>query len=390
MELAGSMGDLGTLLPLAIGMILINGLDPVGVLMGVGLAYILSGYYFRITCPVEPMKVIGAYAVATGVTAAQIQASSLLVFISMLIIGGSGVISLLGRYIPKPVIRGVQLSTGILLISQGVRLMLGTSVIQRLEGLAEPYLAFQKLGPLPVGVMLGGILVILTLFLLDNRNVPAALAAVGTGIIIGLLLGTKEGLDHLRPGIYIPRILPYGLPSGKDLSFALLMMIMPQIPLTLGNAVIATSDLSNHYFNERANKMTYRGLCLSIASINLLSFLVGGMPLCHGSGGLASRYRFGARTGGSNIMIGLTFLALAIFLGPHSLALIYLIPLSVLGVLLLFAGSQLALTVIDMKERKDLFVPLLMVGVTLASNLAVGFVGGIVISFLLKSDKFQI
>ncbi|HPI98393.1 MAG TPA: putative sulfate/molybdate transporter, partial [Synergistales bacterium] len=76
MELAGSMGDLGTLLPLAIGMILINGLDPVGVLLGVGLAYILSGSYFRITCPVEPMKVIGAYAVATGVTAAQIQASS--------------------------------------------------------------------------------------------------------------------------------------------------------------------------------------------------------------------------------------------------------------------------------------------------------------------------
>ncbi len=69
MEFAGSLGDLGTLLPLAIGMILINGLNPLGVLLSIGLYYILSGLYFNITVPVQPMKVIGAYAIATAMPA---------------------------------------------------------------------------------------------------------------------------------------------------------------------------------------------------------------------------------------------------------------------------------------------------------------------------------
>jgi SulP family sulfate permease len=141
MELAGSLGDLGTILPLAIGMILINGLNPTGLIMGVGLFYIFSGLYFKVTCPVEPMKVIGAYAVATGITATRIQASCLWVFLFLIVIGGTGLITLAGRYIPKPVIRGVQLSTGVLLVSQGVRLILGTSRFQDLSQAAEPYLS---------------------------------------------------------------------------------------------------------------------------------------------------------------------------------------------------------------------------------------------------------
>jgi SulP family sulfate permease len=140
MELAGSLGDLGTLLPLAIGMILINGLDPVGLFCGVGVYYIFSGLYFGVTTPVEPMKVIGAYAVATGVGAGQIVASSAWTSLFLLVIGSTGAITLIGRYIPRPVIRGVQLSTGVLLITQGVKLILGTSKFQALSQAAEPYL----------------------------------------------------------------------------------------------------------------------------------------------------------------------------------------------------------------------------------------------------------
>jgi SulP family sulfate permease len=121
-----------------------------------------------------------------------------------------------------------------------------------------------------------------------------------------------------------------------------------------------------------------------------MSFLVGGMPLCHGAGGLAAHYRFGARTAGSNLVIGSVFLLMAFFLGVHALAIIYLVPMGVLGVLLVFAGSQLALTVIDMKERKDLFVVLLMLGITLASNLAVGFMVGLAVAYALKSDKLNV
>jgi SulP family sulfate permease len=158
----------------------------------------------------------------------------------------------------------------------------------------------------------------------------------------------------------------------------------------VGNAVIANADLSKQYFGEDSKKVTYRALCISMGLANFLSFLVGGMPLCHGAGGLAAHYRFGARTAGSNLMIGLVFFGLAVFLGIHALPIVYLVPMSVLGVLLVFAGSQLALTIIDMKERKDLFVALVMLGITLASNLAVGFVVGIAIAYALKSEKLAV
>ena len=172
MELAGSLGDLGTILPLSIGMILINGLNPSGLFLAVGLFYIFSGLYFRVTSPVEPMKVVAAYAIATGISAIQIQAASLWISLFLLVIGGTGIITWVGRYIPRPVIRGVQLSTGVLLVSQGVRLMLGTTSFQTLRQAAEPYLGIQHLGLVPVGLVIGGCLGVLTLLLLDNRRLP--------------------------------------------------------------------------------------------------------------------------------------------------------------------------------------------------------------------------
>jgi SulP family sulfate permease len=127
-----------------------------------------------------------------------------------------------------------------------------------------------------------------------------------------------------------------------------------------------------------------------MALANLGSFFIGGMAMCQGAGGLASRYRFGARTAGSNLMIGGIFVALSILLGPKATALLYLLPLSVLGVLLVFAGGQLALTLIDMTSRKELFTPILILGITLASNLAVGFIVGIVVAYLLKWKRLAI
>ena len=390
MELAGSLGDLGTILPLAIGMILINGLNPTGLIAAVGLFYIFSGLYFKVTCPVEPMKVIGAYAVATGITATQIQASCLWIFLFLIIIGGTGLITVVGHYIPKPVIRGVQLSTGVLLVSQGVRLMLGTSKFQVLRQAAEPYLRVQELGWLPIGLIIGLALGFLTLFLLENRRLPAALVVVGAGSLLGMALGTREGLEQMQFGVYFPKLFPFGLPAGADFSFALLVLVLPQIPMTLGNAVIANADLSVQYFPQYGRRVTYRALCISMALANLLSFFLGGMPMCHGAGGLASRYRFGARTAGSNLIIGAIFLMMAIFLGSHSLAVIYTLPMAALGVLLIFAGAQLTLTLLDMQTRKELFVPILVLGTTLASNLAAGFITGIAVAYILKWKRLSV
>ena len=390
MELAGSLGDLGTLLPLSIGMVLINGLNPLGLFLGVGLYYIFAGLYFRVTSPVEPMKVISAYAIATGITATQIQAASLWVFLFLLVIGGTGVITQIGRYIPKPVVRGVQMSTGLLLVSQGVKLMLGTSRFQAVGQAAEPYLRIQSLGPIPLGLVIGIILGVLTLVLLDNRRLPAAIVVVGTGILIGILLGTGEGLHQIRLGFYLPGLVPYGLPSTADFTFALLVLTLPQLPMTLGNAVMANADLSLQYFPQDGHRVTYRALCISMALGNLMSFFVGGMPMCHGAGGLASRYRFGARTAGSNLIIGAVFIVLALFLGQHIMGIIYLLPMSALGILLIFAGAQLCLTLLDMKTRKELFIPILVVGITIASNLAAGFLAGIVVAHALKSEKLTV
>src|SRR6056297_1501840 len=133
MELAGSLGDLGTLLPIAIAMILVNGLSPLGLFFSIGIFYIASGVYFGVTVPVQPMKVIGAYAIATAMSADQILASSLLMGAFLLIVGATGAIDLIRRFTPKSVIRGVQLSTGALLISGGVKFIIGTSKYQVLQ-----------------------------------------------------------------------------------------------------------------------------------------------------------------------------------------------------------------------------------------------------------------
>ncbi len=389
-EFAGSLGDLGTLLPLSAGLIVINGLDPTGIFFTIGLFYILTGLYFRVTCPVEPMKVISGYAIAMSLSAAQIQASCFWVFIILVLLGLTGLIDVISRFISKAVIRGIQLSTGLLLLTQGIHLMVGSSNLQIVQGLAEPYLRFQHLAIIPIGIVLGLGFGLLCLALLNNKRVPAAVVVVGVGMVTGLVLGTGAGWRELTIGLNLPPLLPYGLPTAADLSFALIILILPQIPMTVANAVIANADLSRQYFEQNSTRVTHRGLCVSMAIANGVSFFLSGIPLCHGAGGLASRFRFGARTGGSNVMIGALFLLIALLLGTHTLAFVHLLPLSVLGVLLVFAGTQLGLTVIDIMNRKEFFVILLIVGITLAANLAAGFLVGILIDRLLSRKSISI
>lgn len=390
MEIAGSLGDLGTLLPLAIGMILVCGLSPVGLFLSVGLFYIASGLFFRVTVPVQPMKVVSAYAIAAGVSAVQVEAAGLLIGLLMVVIGATGLITAVGRVIPKSAIRGVQLSTGVLLMAEGVRFMIGTARFQEIRGAAEPWLAVQRLGPLPIGVVIGVVGAILTFMLLENRKMPAGQVVILFGLALGLALGTHEGWDGFRAGLTLPTFLPDGLPGRMDLGAAILFLVLPQVPMTVGNAVMAYSDLSADYFGPAGRRVTYRSACVSMGLANLFSSLVGGMPMCHGAGGLAAHYRFGARTAGSNLIIGGAFVALALFLGEHVLTLFYLLPMSILGVLLFFAGTQLGLTAGDLQTRKDLFVALTILGITLATNLAAAFAVGIAAAYALKSEKFQV
>ena len=389
-EFAGSLGDLGTILPIAIGMILVNGLNPSGLFLSVGIFYILTGFYYGVTVSIQPMKVIGAYAIATAMSSGQVLASGLLMGIVLLVLGITGAIDIIGKYTPKSVTRGVQLSTGTLLMAQGVKLMIGTSKLQLLHKMAEPYLTIQSLGPIPIGIFIGIAGAILTLFLLDNKKLPAGLVIVILGLIIGLILGTKQGFDNLAFGFYLPQWMPLGFPLKADFTFAVFALVLPQLPMTVGNAVIANADLSKEYFKEKSKKVTYKSLSITMALGCIFSFFLGGMPLCHGAGGLAAHYRFGARTAGSNYMIGSIFVLLVLLLGSGILTIIYLLPMAILGVLLVFAGSQLALTIQDVFNRKDLFVVVVILGITLATNLGVGVLIGFGLAYLLKWEKIKI
>lgn len=390
MELAGSLGDLGTLLPIAMAMILMNGLDPLGVFFSIGVFYILSGIYFGVTVPVQPMKVIGAYAIATALSASQILASSVLMGILLIAIGLTGAIDIIKKYTPISVIRGVQLSTGALLISGGIKMVIGISRFQGIRDAAEPYLHFQSVGPVPVGIIIGAIAGIVTLLLLDNKTMPGGLVVVMGGFIVGLVLGARMEVGAGIFGFNIPRLLPFGFPGKADFSFALIALVLPQLPMSVGNAVLAYTDLSRQYFGDLSSKVSNRRVCLSMALGNFLSFCLGGIPLCHGAGGLAAHYRFGARTAGSNVMIGCLFVTLALILGHNIINLINLLPMSILGILLIFAGAQLALTIMDLKTRKDYFVAILILGITLAANLAAGFITGIIVAHLLKWKRLSV
>ncbi len=389
-EIAGSLGDLGVLLPIGIGLVLINGLSATAVMLMVGLFYVGSGLYFRTTVPVQPMKVVSAYAIARALPAEQITASGLWLGALLLLLAVTGAINLVGQVVPKATVRGVQLTTGVLLMTQGVRFIIGDTSLQKLRGAAEPNLIFSHLGPLPIGILLGVVAILVILLLLENKRAPAALVVIIGGFLVGAIFH-RHLPQQLHLGIHLPELLPFGWPSSETATLALLALALPQLPMTIGNAVIAQGDLTREYFGVRvAKRASFKALAISMALANIATFFVGGMPMCHGSGGLAAHYRFGARTAGSNLFIGGLFVLVAILFGDEAGALLGLLPFSVLGALLVFGGAQLALTLRDVEERQDLFVAVVILAVSLATNLGIGFMVGIALALGFRHGRLRI
>jgi SulP family sulfate permease len=380
MELAGSLGDLGTLLPLTVGMIVLNQLHATNVLVTVGLFYVLAGLYFRVPTPVQPMKVIAAYAIAVGMTPQQIVSSGLWMGVIVLFLGITGLIEIIRRYTPKSTVRGIQLAVGVVLLMKGLKLVMDE----------DPSLAVQTIGPMNTGLLLGAVGLVLTFFLLENKKLSAALVLIFFGIAVGLLIGRPLDQEAFAWGFHVPRPVPYGWPGWDDLVWVIPVVVLPQLPTTIGNAMISNTDLAHEYFHEKAHRVSNRSVSISHGLANLISFLLGGIPMCHGAGGLAAHYRFGARTAGSNLYIGGILLVLALIFGENIVSVLRLLPLSILGVLLVFAGLQLALMIQDLQDRKDLFVALFMLGLALAFNLAVAFIAGIAVAYVVKSARISV
>jgi SulP family sulfate permease len=379
-EFSGSLGDLGTFLPIAIAMIVLNGLNVTNVMVTVGMFYIISGFYFKVPIPVQPMKVIGAYAIAVGLTPSQIVSASLWMGICVLVMGTTGLIHIIGKYTPKSTIRGVQLGVGIILMIKGLGFMIEP----------DPNLAIKSLGPVNMGIVIGILAMVLTFLLLENKKVPAAVIVISAGILLGVFIGKPVEFNQLEIGFNLPMPFPYGMPAVSDLMWVIPALVLPQLPMTIGNAILSNTDLMHEYFGKRARRATYRSIANSQGIADIVSFIWGGIPMCHGAGGLAASYRFGARTAGSNIMIGSIFILLGILFGQNAIIILNLLPLSILGVLLIFSGAQLALMIQDLEGKKDLLVTLIMLVITLTINLAAAFICGIIIAYISKSKKINI
>ncbi len=369
MELAGSLADLGTMLPLLIPLVVLNGLNATIALLMVGLFYLGTGLYYRVPVPVQPLKAVAVIAITAGLSATVIAASGLIMGALMLFLGATGLIVQVNRVFSKPVIRGVQVALGLLLFVKAVQYVIGEKLFISGE-------SFLLLG-LPLNVVLGVAGALIGGLLLTNKKLPAAIVLVIFGFIAGLALKV--------PSFTIgPQATALQLPTFSDLQTAFFLLVLPQLPVTLSNAVISTSDLSKKYFGNAASRATPRALSCSIGVADLITGALGGMPMCHGAGGLAAHYRFGARTGGAPVIIGAIFVVLALLFGTGSVAFLGLIPLAILGVMLAFTGLQMMLLASDAMDQRSLIVVFTIAGLAMVTDMAVAFIAGIVLYYLLK------
>lgn len=383
LELAGAFGDLGTMLPIVIGMILLNGLSPTTVFLSFGLFYLVSGLYYRLPIPVQPLKAVGAIAIAypAVVTESVIGASGILFGAMLLGLSLSGTVDRVARLFSQAVVRGIQLTLGLIFLRKGFELIVHSNVFAA----GVPGFLTGQAGNLVIGIATFG----LVLVLLNNKRYPAALAALGAGMGIGILLGGFSG-HNLALG---PTPVHLIKPSLADFWTALIMLVLPQIPLTIGNACVGTSDTCSTLFKDNPMLIKTKAgkFAFSMGIINFPAGFFGAVPMCHGTGGLAAHYRFGARTGAAPVMIGVFFIVLALVLGQFGFALLAAIPQSVLGVLLVFAGLELCPLMRSLKTNEEYFVALLIAGIALVvPNMAWAFMIGIGVDWFIRKRKITI
>jgi MFS superfamily sulfate permease-like transporter len=366
-EIGGSLGDMGTFLPLLVGMSAQNGLDFTAALFFAGLFNLITGFTFAIPMAVQPMKAIAAIALTEGLTVPQIVAAVATVSFIILLFGVTNFIEALNRAIPKSVVRGIQLAVGLSLFMKALRMIAGT----------RAWLA-------PDSYLTAVLATLLVLWLFFSRRVPAALVLFGAGL--ALAVWSHPGVvASLGLSLSFPRWSP---PHWADFVTAFPKAALPQIPLTTLNSVIAVCALSVDLFPDRP--ATPRRVAISVGLMNLVACWFGGMPMCHGSGGLAGQHRFGARTNGAILFLGTCKMLVAILLGASIMTLCGAFPASVLGVMLAFSGLELALVARDQTSRTGAFSMLLTAGASLGLNLAWGFALGFLLTCLFQLGAFRV
>ena len=365
MELSGGLGDLGTFIPLAVAMALSSGMDIGVILIFSGIANILTGVIFGLPVPVQPMKAIAAVAIAEQLGVGEIAAAGLLMGALMFALGVTGAVEQIERFIPTAVVRGIQLGVGLKLGIKGLSMITDGAWVT-LDGAA-------------VALVLGAA----ALLLMNARRVPVALGMFSIGAVI-MFINLPTGTHFFQPGSIQLSVI---VPNITQWEQGFLRGALPQAPLTLLNSVIAVCALSGDLFPEK--RISTRSMSTSVGAMNLLFCWFGAMPMCHGSGGLAGQYHFGARTGGSVVMLGVGKLAVGLLLGAGAMTLLQFYPLSILGVLLVFAGLELAKPARTVSDTRGFAVMLLTTIGILAVNTFVGFTIGILTALLLRSRTWR-
>ena len=316
-ELAGAVADVGVLVPIAVALIVSNGLSATAVLLPAGLLYVAAAFAYGLPIPVQPLKAFGAIAIAKGLGSDEIAAGALLMGVVFVVLGRLRLVDAAARAFPKALIRGVQLTVGLLFLKIAWGL-----VVDPPKSFAEH--ALPVAWALPIAALAAAAA-------LSLRRFPVSLALVGAGVVAMAVLGAGEA--SLGPS-------PLGLPSldWATVATAFTVLVLPQLPLSFANSCLATADAARVYFGEKADAVRPGRLATSFGSANLLAGALGGMPICHGAGGLTAHVAFGARTGGAPLVMGLALLILALGFGAGLAALLTAFPLPILAALLATAG----------------------------------------------------
>jgi hypothetical protein len=353
-ELAGAMGDFGTLLPLAAGYIAVCGLDPAGFLITMGVVNVALGLIYRLPMPLEPKKVVAAVAIAQGWSPPLIYTTGFALGLLWLALAFSGLVGRLVKWIPPSVVRGIQLALGITLALASLRMM-------------------------STWWVMGIIAIVVALVLRDNRHLPGAIALVLLGLSVIVWRG--QAGEVFRFGFRLP---PLTLPRLDLIVPGMLGAGLGQIPLTLTNATIATAVLIRDYFPEKS--VSERKLLLNQGVMNIAGAFFGGMPMCHGAQGLAGQYTFGARTGGASILEGLIEVGMGLFLANSLLGLFRAFPQAILGAMLALAVWQLLRPVARLRGKELGFATLTGVLGAIAGIAVAALVG--VVGYHLREHFF--
>jgi len=365
-EWAGAFGDLGTLIPFIIGYISIMKMDPLGILLMFGFFLIGSGLYYKTPMPVQPMKAIGGAAIggAGAVTAGMIWGAGIFTGFFWLVLGLTGKLNSISKIASKPVLRGIVMGLGLLLIIQGTQMM-------------------------ATNLLIAAIALTITFSLLTSNQIPVMFVIIVFGIAAGLISnpGLFNDLLKIHMDFRLPQI-QIGHITAADFLKGVLLLGIPQIPLTFGNAIVAIKQENNRIFPE--HPVTENKMAISQGIMNLISPVFGGIPVCHGAGGMAGHVRFGARTGGSLVILGSLLLIVALFFSSSVLVILSIFPESVLGVILFFAGLELAASARDIgPEKSDFYLLIVTAGFSLW-NIGIGFVAGLIMQELIKRKIFKI